>query len=345
MMRYHLSAKSFVVSSIAMMALSTSTNLAIADPLRGKSTPQYVMISFDGAGPLAQWERSLALSAKTGARFTYFLSCVNLLPKDLAQIYKNPEGRTGRSNVGFAQSKEEVHARLSAIWRAASSGHEIANHACGHFDGKVWTKEQWLSEFQSFDSILSNAYLNNKIGYEPDGWRAFVRNSIRGFRAPYLSNNKALYEALSTRGFAYDASGVEREGSVPRGNKQLAKFSLPLIPEGPSDRRIVAMDYNLFVRHSGGFERASDGAAFEERSYMAFRQAFVSQYHGKRRPLQIGLHFTLMNGGAYWRAMERLVTDVCNKPDVRCTTYSKYLEENPLAGDKIAELEPHKGGS
>ena len=303
------------------------------------------MISFDGAGPLAQWDRSLALSAKSGAKFTYFLSCVNLLPKELAHLYTSPEGRTGKSNVGFASSKADVRARLAAIWSAASLGNEIANHACGHFDGKSWSKEQWLSEFMSFDDILSNAYVNNSIGSEPNGWREFVRNKIRGFRAPYLSTDKALYRALSEHGFAYDASGVERESLPPAGNKQLAKFALPQIAEGPSERRIIAMDYNLFVRHSGGFERASDSAEFEERSYQAFRHAFDAQYHGKRRPLQIGMHFTLMNGGAYWRAMERLVVDVCNKPDVRCITYAKYLEENPLLDDKSAKLEPHKGGS
>jgi hypothetical protein len=54
-----------------------------------------------------------------------------------------------------------------------------------------------------------------------------------------------------------------------------------------------------------------------------------------------------MNGGAYWRAMERLATDVCGKPDVRCVSYSQYLKETapvPLGVAK-AELEPHKGGS
>ena len=105
------------------------------------------------------------------------------------------------------------------------------------------------------------------------------------------------------------------------------------------------MDYNLFVRHSGGFERASESAAFEARAYQAFRGAFDAQYDGGRRPLQIGMHFTLMNGGAYWRAVERLAGDVCGKPDVRCVTYAQYLAENPLPADKVAKLEPPKGGS
>jgi peptidoglycan/xylan/chitin deacetylase (PgdA/CDA1 family) len=318
---------------------------ALADPPQRSRAKQYVMISFDGAGAITQWQRSMALGEKTGARFTYFLSCANVLPWDQSYRYQSPEGRSGKSNIGFARNSDDVRARLLAIWSAASQGHEIGNHTCGHFDGKGWTKEQWVSEFRSFDDIVSNAFVINRIGYEPQGWREFVKKAVRGFRAPYLSTDSALYEALAARGFRYDASGVERESSPPKGNAQLARFSLPQIPEGPSERRIVAMDYNMFVRHSGGFERASGSAEFEERAYTAFRHAFDKQYDGRRRPLQLGLHFTLMNGGAYWRAMERLVNEVCVKKDVRCTTYSDYLEENPPAPDKLAKLEPRRHGS
>ena len=105
------------------------------------------------------------------------------------------------------------------------------------------------------------------------------------------------------------------------------------------------MDYNLFVRHSGGFERASESAAFEARAYQAFRGAFDAQYQGKRKPLQIGMHFTLMNGGAYWRAVERLAGDVCGKPDVRCVTYAQYLDENPLPSTSWRSWSRTKGGS
>jgi peptidoglycan/xylan/chitin deacetylase (PgdA/CDA1 family) len=314
---------------------------ALAEPAKN---PQYVLISFDGAGPQSQWQRSLELGEKTGARFTYFLTCSNIIAQDDAARYQTPEGRSGKSNIGFAKSRKEVRGRLLSIW-AAAQGHEIGNHTCGHFDGKGWTKAQWLAEFRAFDAILSNAFKDNGFGYEPQGWRRFVKKAVKGFRAPYLSTNKAMYEALTARGFRYDASGVERDVSSPKGDARLAKFSLPQIPEGPSERRIVAMDYNLFVRHSGGFERASGSEAFEARAYQAFRSAFDAQYHGRRRPLQIGMHFTLMNGGAYWRAAERLAADVCGKPDVRCVSYAQYLEENPLSSDRVAKLEPPKGGS
>ena len=32
-----------------------------------------------------------------------------------------------------------------------------------------------------------------------------------------------------------------------------------------------------------------------------------------------------MNGGAYWRAMERLVSEVCNRDDVACVSYKQAI--------------------
>ena len=53
---------------------------------------------------------------------------------------------------------------------------------------------------------------------------------------------------------------------------------------------------------------------------------FDAQYNGERVPFQVGFHFTLMNGGAYWRALERFANEVCSKPDVACVSYRDYLK-------------------
>jgi len=288
--------------------------------------PQYVIISFDGAHDIAQWERSRALAERTGARFTYFLSCVFLLSKETRGEYRAPGKRAGSSQVGFAQTKEEVADRLGEIRLASDEGHEIASHACGHFDGKGWSKTDWLNEFASFKRILADAYAINHIEGEPADWKSFADAAVSGFRAPYLSKSAALYSALETAGFSYDASGISRGPVEPRPEGGVERFSLPQIPEGPAARRIIAMDYNLFVRHSGGFERPDEAAAFQERSYEAFKAAFDAQYEGGRTPLQLGFHFTLMNDGAYWRALERFAADVCVMVDVVCTSYADYLK-------------------
>lgn len=311
------------LKAIASGALSA---LFLVSPALSAQTqkPQVVLISFDGDHDNALWQRSLALSAKTGAKFTYFLSCVNLLSPENKMLYEAPTKGAGKSNVGFGGSRADVSARLMNIWRAHISGHEIASHACGHFDGKDWTAAQWGQDFRSFNSIAANAWRLNGEMREPFGWRDFVANDIVGFRAPYLSVSPGLEAALKAKHFAYDASGVERDISEPKIKNGIVRYALPMIEEGPAQRRIISMDYNLFVRHSNAVEQKDEGGVFEARTLEALNKAFGAQYNGERHPLQFGLHFVLMNDGAYWKALDTFASTVCVKPDVECMTYKDY---------------------
>jgi hypothetical protein len=90
------------------VALSVSLSVSIALPanagaiaVKPAGKPQYVIISFDGAHDIAQWERSRALAKRTGARFTYFLSCVFLLSKETRNEYRAPGEKAGGRQVGF----------------------------------------------------------------------------------------------------------------------------------------------------------------------------------------------------------------------------------------------------
>lgn len=240
-------------------------------------------------------------------------------------------GGAGRSNIGFAASKQEVAERLEQIRLAAAEGHDIASHACGHFDGKDWNKADWLAELGAFRHVLNDAYRINDIEPEPEGWRAFARSAVVGFRAPYLSTSKALYQALPEAGFLYDASGVSKGPAATEEQGGLIRFALPLVPEGPKGRPVIAMDYNLYARHSGAVEKPQRKKEFEERAYHAFRHAFDRQYDGRRVPLELGFHFTLMNDGAYWDALERFAGEVCVKADVECVSYRDYVERNEAA--------------
>lgn len=287
---------------------------------------QLVMISFDGAGSNPLWERSRTLATRVNARFTYFLSCTLVIDRARAKTYQGPGQKAGRSNIGFAQTKEEAITRLNHVWNARQEGHEIASHTCGHFDGREWTKQDWQQEMRSFRSLLGSAWVDlGASDKEPAGWRNFVKSEIKGFRAPYLSTSPALTQAEHEEGFTYDGSGVTKGPVLPLSENGVTMFGLPLIPEGPERRNIIAMDYNLFIRHSAGVENPSRSAEFEERAYTAFKTAFDRQYGGDRIPLQLGFHFVEMNGGAYWRAMERLATEVCQMADVACVTYGEAM--------------------
>ncbi len=221
--------------------------------------PQYVLISFDGAHDNALC-RSRELAKKNNAHFTYFLSCVFLMTRQDRRDYQPPHKRAGASNVGFALSRDEVAARLGNIWQAHLEGNEIASHGCGHFDGTRWSTADWDTEIKAFRRITADAYANNGIEGEPEGWRDLALKGITGFRAPYLAASKPVREALKANGFRYQASSVARGPELPVISGRLASFGLPLIPEGPSQRPIVAMDYNLYVRHSKGKEALRQAA-------------------------------------------------------------------------------------
>ena len=317
--------KAFSVCALISASLAAGPAAASPAPKVDEVKPkQIVLISFDGAHDLAQWQRSRNLAARTGARFTYFLSCVFLLSRETRGEYLAPGKSPGRSNVGFAQSKQEVVDRLEQINLAPAEGHDIASHGCGHFDGGKWSKADWTKEFDAFSQIMRDTYKINGISPEPSNW-AHIAASVKGFRAPYLSENKALTSVLLDKGFAYNASGVSRGPEAPKPDRGMMEFALPQIAEGPSERRIIAMDYNLYVRHSGGVEKPGEAPIYEKRAYDAFKAAFDKQFDGSRIPLQVGFHFTLMNDGAYWRALERFAGEVCVKSDVECISYADYV--------------------
>ena len=288
--------------------------------------PQIVLISFDGAHDNKLWARSRDLARETGAKFTYFLSCPYLVNPADRDRYRAPHHSAGKSATGWAQSVPEVQARLDHIWQAHLEGHEMGSHVCGHFDGKDWSKADWEQEFSSFDRILLEAWkTNDYASHEPAGWADLVKNGIRGFRAPYLSSSEAMADALKEKGYLFDASLVSKGPVMPVRKDGLMRFALPRIAEGPEDRLVIGMDYNLFVRHSKAKEEPEHKAEYTERTLAAFREAFERQYRGKRIPLQLGFHFVEMNGGAYWDALETFVGETCSKPDVACVTYSEAI--------------------
>jgi len=292
-----------------------------------KKLPQYVVISFDGAKNIDIWKDTRALAQKNQARFTYFVSCVYFLYRGNARLYRGPGQRAGRSAIGFARSPENIAERLVQLNQAMKEGHEIASHACGHFNGARWNRAAWQSEFKSFKTILKNAYANNGLAGEPDGWKNLIENNIKGFRAPFMARNNALDQVMGKRGFTYDASRGGYWDVLPKKSPfNVWDFRLAFIPEGPKRRLILAMDYNLYVRHSSARSNPASALRFQSRTYEAYMRYFYKSYNGNRTPVQIGHHFSRWNGSAYWDALSRFVATICPMKDVKCVTYTQLAQ-------------------
>jgi peptidoglycan/xylan/chitin deacetylase (PgdA/CDA1 family) len=311
------------------LASLTSIALILGLPMAARADDkpkQIILISFDGAHDNALWTKSREIASRNGAHFTYFLSCTFLMSHAQALTYQAPGERPGKSNVGFAKSDDDVRTRLANIWGAHLEGHDISSHACGHFDGGKWSQADWKREFMSAQGALRDAWKNvGEADQEPPGWQDFAMHDVKGFRAPYLSTSEGLAPAERQMGFQYDASLITRGPALPQKVDGLYRFGLPLIPEGPDHHLVIGMDYNLYIHHSKGVEDKAGSTAFEDRTFDAYEAAFRQQYEGNRIPLQLGFHFVEMNAGAYWRALDRFVSDVCHRQDVACLSYSESI--------------------
>jgi len=117
---------------------------------------------------------------------------------------------------------------------------------------------------------------------------------IVGFRAPQLGHNQALFEILEELGYRYDTSKILRPGpptrvSEGRSFPSIYEFAL-MKHEGA---KTIPMDYNYKVNDGSGERMTED-----------YKSSVRAAYADGRQPWNVGHHFSLWLGGAYWQAMK-----------------------------------------
>src|SRR3954449_3406 len=65
--------------------------------------PQFLVISFDGSGGVRLWPYWRSVARRAGARFTFFVSGVYLLPETQSRRYHPPRHSPGVSDIWFAR--------------------------------------------------------------------------------------------------------------------------------------------------------------------------------------------------------------------------------------------------
>jgi len=296
------------------------------------STPQFVLLSFDGSKSVPMlnetldFEQSMAQQGKP-VRFTYFINASYFLTKDSGRIYQAPGQKPGVSNIGFSSTTEDIALRVAAFNRAQALGNEIGSHTVGHFDGSRWSQSDWQQEFSSFSSIMGHIQQNNpsKAIDAP----AFL-SGIRGFRAPLLGVNDNLYKVLSDFHFMYDTSGVSKMDTWPYKDAYgIWRIPLALVFVGSSRSSIVSMDYNFYQHQTNAQDRVAKGTPAWNQYFnevlSAYTEYFMTDYQGNRAPVVIAGHFSKWNDGLYWEAMKSFAESVCGRPQVQCVTYGELV--------------------
>ena len=297
------------------------------------TTPQFVLLSFDGSKSLDMWRETREFAKQMNGKgkplhFTYFINSIYFLPEKNKDAYVSPDGYKGDSRIGFAKDEEDVGLRIAEVKKAVDEGDEIASHTAGHFNGAIWDKEKWTKEFSSFENLIVDAQKNNP-NEQVD--TLFLQDKIVGFRAPDLGVNDALYKTLKDFHFAYDASGVGLPDAQPT-KDSYGIWHIPLNTIFLDGGKVpaISMDYSLWMHQSKGKDVAKKGTALWDEYFNEVKSAYLDDFNKKynhnRAPVVIGHHFSLWNDGVYWEAMKSFAEDVCGKPDVKCVTFSEYVK-------------------
>jgi peptidoglycan/xylan/chitin deacetylase (PgdA/CDA1 family) len=294
--------------------------------------PQFVVMAFDNCTELERWQDVTDFAAemnKDGDRvhFTFFVSGSNFIADTHRAVYEGPHQRRGYSRINFGGSPDDVGRRVGYVNALYRSGHEIASHAVGHFDGATWSVSDWNKEFHAYSDILRNVGSNSGLA---ETALAVPATDVVGFRAPYLAKGAGLYPALRSNGFRYDTSGTGYADAWPEKIDGVWRFNLAMLKvrgTGPgAGRNTLSMDYNLFMAQSHAVNDPRRYQAAREQTLQTYLAYFKANYTGNRAPLHIGHHFEAFQHGAYHEALKSFARAVCGLPEVRCVTYAKLAD-------------------
>ena len=301
----------------------------------GQTPPQFVVISFDGAGNDAVFHRFMDTADATGAKFTFFVSSVYLVPDDKRFEFTNPGRSPGESGIGFGGTAADVAGRIENYREAYEKGHEIGTHFGGHYcqnnTGSVvnYSQADWDSEVSQAKRFIDDwAELTDTANPEPLPFNGSV---YRGGRTPCLEGDRAaMFPAFADHGFTYDSSGTGFFQWPAKNSYGLWEFPLPTLKVGDTGRSAIAMDYNIYYQASNGQTNITDPAGcaeIERISYDTLMNATKAAYNGIRAPLIWGMHWSPYACGAFIDATNRFVADATAQfPEVRFVTNDQLVQ-------------------
>lgn len=320
--------RTYYVSYRYLNYLSVTQNSSTPRP------PQFVMLAFDGSKSNAMWQDTLDFARDARRKgidmnFTYFISAVYFLKKSERYHYDPPKGE-GKSAIGFANNNSNIVERVRFLNRAHDQNHEVASHACGHFDGSSWSYYNWINEFYSFNDLVFNYDLNNDIQYPDYVKLNFSANDVVGFRAPLLGVSNGLWPTLKYFNYRYDTSQTNVPSYWPKIFRKSNAWNFPLanLTIAGTAKKTLSMDYNFYVFQTGAkpITDRDDLNYYQKQMEDTYLNYFLENYNGNRAPIHIGHHFSKWNNGIYWEAMKKFAMKVCGLPEVRCVTYTELAD-------------------
>jgi hypothetical protein len=309
-------------------------------PLRpGQRPPQFVVVSFDGAGWDEMWQHWFGVADRVPFRFTGFLSGVYLLSDATRDHYHPPGYPAGTSAIGWTAAAD-VPIEIRDLNRALAAGDEIGSHFNGHFcvgagmptGGNSWTTADWDAELDQFFSLVAHADADNGLTRPRLELRAA---DIHGERTPCLEGTpQALFPSLRSHALEYDASFSRTGLAWPTRTGGIWQLGMPVfpvhgtLPDGRTGVPVTAMDYNYYFtqRDASSAGLTAEQSAMDGRQVLAtYRDMYHAAYNGNRAPLILGNHFNDWNRGTYVDALTTFVEQTCGRPRTRCVTFADLV--------------------
>jgi hypothetical protein len=297
----------------------------------GEKPPQFVVVSFDGAGNHEKWDFWKRVADQSGMRFTGFLSGVYLVSASHKTAYHGPGHNPGASSIGFSDDESTVRQEVLDLNDAWRRGYEIGTHYNGHFCGGAgysvgaWNTADWTSELQQFFKFYQHY---RQVNADPTLPALEVpMSSIKGGRTPCLEGRmNQLMPALKHYGFAYDTSGNRNGIAWPSRNKYgIWEFPMAYIPLAGRNSGVISMDYNFWVKQTGNPPSSGDSVGDSQQIVATYQQMYQAAYTGNRAPLVLGNHFNSWNNNAYSNALATFVENICHKPNTYCVPYRDVI--------------------
>jgi hypothetical protein len=300
--------------------------------LPGQRPPQFVVVSWDGAGETGAqlFSHYREVARRLRGSMTFFVTGLYFLPQSQRNLYHPPQHPVGASDIGFL-SDSSVHATIQQVGAAWTDGHEIGTHFNGHFCGprgvKRWSPQDWDSEIDQAIGFVSSWRTTTGFTDLPALPFDYARELV-GARTPCLEGQANLLRSSRAKQWRYDSSGTGRQ-VWPTRFPGSAMWNIPMqsIPFPGHRFQVISMDYNIMYNQSGGPQgAASNRPLWKAQARDAFLAGFDRAYTGNRAPLIIGNHFERWNGGIYMEAVESAITEMAAHPDVRFVSFRQLVD-------------------
>lgn len=294
----------------------------------GERPPQFIVISFDGAGWHEKWNYWNSIARRVPLRFTGFLTGLYLLDEQHKGAYQGPGHSAGRTSLGSWNSAADVEQEVKDLNYAWRHGNEIGTHFNGHFcsdnrpGANDWTTDDWNNELDQFFRFVRDY---RTIDALPQAQKLqFPADSITAERTPCLEGvPDQLYPALRRHGFSVDSSVTRRGLSWPTKNADgIWQMGMATFPLHGTDHFVTTMDYNFWYTQAGAqTESANEARQSSEQVENTYLDMYHAAYQGNRAPLILGNHFNSWNHNAYTDAVANFALKACGRPDTYCVPF------------------------